>query len=92
VKRRVICKDGRNDQASATGAFAGPDVPQDRGDPKSVFSAFVILSHPLIALDIGKLGHPSLEIVAHNPLLALLREPGIRSQSLKVGVRTAHLT
>ena len=77
VKRRVICKDGRNGQASAAGAFVGPDVPQDRGDPKSVFSAFVVLPHPLIVLDVGKLRHASLEIVAHNPLLALLREPGI---------------
>ena len=73
----MICKDGWNGQASAAGAFAGPDAPQDRCDPKSVISAFVVLPHPLIALDVGKLRDASLEIVAHNPLLAMLRELGI---------------
>src|SRR6266704_2877906 len=91
MARGVIGKYFRDDQTRSPRCFVAPDDPQYRGDEKSLSFFFIVLSHPLAVLRIGKPCHLRLEVVSYYAPLAVFRELGIRGPCLELRVCTVHL-
>ena len=72
--RRVVSKDGWNEEARSTSGFATLDGLKDRSDEKSIFFPFVILSHPPVASEARKSSFPHFEIISDNAPFAVFGE------------------